>query len=72
MSTLISPKPHSNPDIHISYEHNVVQRAQSKQKETEFEPVLLEKKMAAHSSILRWRIPWQAPLSMGLQESDMT
>ena len=36
----------------------------------------LEKEMAAHSSILAWRIPWtEEPgrlQSMGLQESDMT
>ena len=36
---------------------------------------LLEKEMAAHSSILAWRIPWTEesgrPQSMGLQESDM-
>ena len=35
----------------------------------------LEKKMAIHSSILAWRIPWtEEPgrlQSMGLQESDM-
>ena len=37
---------------------------------------LLEEKMAAHSSILAWRIPWtEEPgrlQSMELQESDMT
>ena len=37
---------------------------------------LLEKKMATHSSILAWEIPWtEKPdelQSMGLQESDMT
>ena len=36
----------------------------------------LEKRMAAHSSILAWRIPWtEEPgrlQSIGLQESDMT
>ena len=36
----------------------------------------LEKKMATHSSILAWRIPWtEEPgglQSMGSQESDMT
>ena len=36
----------------------------------------LEKKMATHSSILAWRIPWaEEPGSlhpMGFQESDMT
>ena len=36
----------------------------------------LEKEMATHSSIHAWRILWtlacQAPLSMGLQESDKT
>ena len=36
----------------------------------------LEKEIAAHSSILAWRIPWtEEPgslRSMGLQESDMT
>ena len=36
----------------------------------------LEKEMAAHSSILAWRIPWtEEPCglqSMGLQESDTT
>ena len=36
----------------------------------------LVKKMATHSSILDWRIPWtEEPgglQSMGLQESDMT
>ena len=36
----------------------------------------LEKGMAAHSSVLAWRIPWtQEPgglQSMGLQESDTT
>ena len=36
----------------------------------------LEKKMATHSSILAWRIPWtEEPgrlQSMGLQELDMT
>ena len=36
----------------------------------------LEKKMANHSSILAWRIPWtEEPgrlQSMGLQESDTT
>ena len=36
----------------------------------------LEKEMAAHSSILAWKIPWIAEpgrlLSMGLQESDTT
>ena len=36
----------------------------------------LEKETATHSSVLAWRIPWtvacQAPLSMGLQESDTT
>ena len=35
----------------------------------------LEKEMAAHSSVLAWRIPWaEEPgglQSMGLQESDM-
>ena len=35
-----------------------------------------EKEMATHSSILAWRIPWTEepgrPLSIGLQESDMT
>ena len=35
----------------------------------------LERGMATHASILAWRIPWtvacQAPLLMGLQESDM-
>ena len=37
---------------------------------------LLEKEMAAHSSILAWKIPWtEKPgglQSMGSQESDMT
>ena len=34
---------------------------------------LLEREMAAHSSILVWRIPWIARLpSMGSQKSDMT
>ena len=36
----------------------------------------LEKRMATHSSILAWRIPWtEEPgglQSMGLKESDMT
>ena len=36
----------------------------------------LEKEMATHSSIGAWRIPqtvaFQAPLSMGSQESNMT
>ena len=36
----------------------------------------LEKEMAAHSSILPWRIPWTEALgrlqSMGSQESDVT
>ena len=36
----------------------------------------LEKEMAAHSSILAWKIPWtEEPgrlQSMGLQESDTT
>ena len=36
----------------------------------------LEKEMAAHSSILAWRIPWTEEScglqSMGLQESDTT
>ena len=36
----------------------------------------LEKEMAAHSSILAWRIPWIEELgglqSMGRKESDMT
>ena len=36
----------------------------------------LEKRMATHSSILAWRIPWtEEPCglqSMGLQESDTT
>ena len=36
----------------------------------------LEKEMAAHSSILAWRIPWMEELgglqSMGCKESDMT
>ena len=35
----------------------------------------LEKEMAAHSSILAWRIPWMEPdglQSMGLQEPDTT
>ena len=36
----------------------------------------LKKKMATHSSILVWEIPWTeepgGPQSMGLQESDMT
>ena len=36
----------------------------------------LEKKMATHSSILAWRIPWSEERgglqSMGLQESDRT
>ena len=36
----------------------------------------LEKEIAAHSSILAWRIPWTEEAgslqSMGLQESDMT
>ena len=36
----------------------------------------LEKEMAAHSSILAWKIPWTEELcglqSMGLQESDAT
>ena len=37
---------------------------------------LLEKEMAAHSSILAWKIPWTDEpgrlQSMGLQELDMT
>ena len=36
----------------------------------------LEKKMATHSSILAWEIPWTKEpgrlQSMGLQKSDMT
>ena len=36
----------------------------------------LEKKMAGHSSILAWKIPWReepcGPQSMESQESDMT
>ena len=36
----------------------------------------LEKEMVIHSSLLVWRITWTEepgrPLSMGLQESDMT
>ena len=36
----------------------------------------LEKKMAIHTSILAWEIPWREEpgrlQSMGLQESDMT
>ena len=36
----------------------------------------LEKEMAAHSSILTWRIPWTEESgglqSMGMQESNMT
>ena len=37
---------------------------------------LLQNRMATHSSILAWRIPWieepSRPLSMGSQESDTT
>ena len=37
---------------------------------------LLAKEMAIHSSTLAWEIPWteepSRPLSMDLQESDMT
>ena len=39
-------------------------------------PVLMEKAMATHSSILAWRIPWMEEpgrlQTMGLQESDTT
>ena len=39
-------------------------------------PVLMEKAMATHSSILAWRIPWMGEpgrlQTMGLQESDTT
>ena len=38
--------------------------------------ILLEKEMAAHSSILAWRMLWTGEpgkiQSMGLQEADMT
>ena len=33
---------------------------------------LLEKRKAAHSSILAWRIPWIIYSSWGHKESDMT
>ena len=33
---------------------------------------LLEKRKAAHSSILAWRIPWTIYSSWGHKESDMT
>ena len=71
-----SSGPHKLPDFPVAQTVKNMPAMQETRVQSLSQEDLLEKVMAAHSSILAWRIPWQRSLAgyslWGCKESDMT